>query len=91
MVGVAARRSIEQIEKTSTIRPFNISQFEFSQNNSKQTRKARRTICTERNWRSPWTESHFRKKKKPALFQGHQSAGKTSVRFRVCFFNGVLQ
>jgi hypothetical protein len=44
MVGVAARRSIEQIEKTSTIRPLNISRFEFFQNNSKQTRKARRTV-----------------------------------------------
>jgi hypothetical protein len=29
MVGVAARRSIEQIEKTSTIRPFKILHFEF--------------------------------------------------------------
>jgi len=44
MVGVAARRSIEQIEKTSTIRSFNFSQFAFFQNNSKQTRKARRPI-----------------------------------------------
>jgi hypothetical protein len=44
MVGVAARRSIEQIEKTSTIRPLHISQLGFFQNNSKQTRKARGTV-----------------------------------------------
>jgi hypothetical protein len=85
VVGVAARRSIEQIEKTSTIRPFSISQFEFFQNDSKQTRKARRTVDLHRSW----TERHFRKKKKAGAFFVHQSAGKTSVRFGVCY--SVLQ